>query len=153
MKPISAERALPAPPERVFETIADIERAPEVNPDVVRVRFLTAQTRGAGTRFVETRRMGKKTREFELAITEYDAARCHLRTVCEADGVTWDTVMTARPTATGSVLRLEMNARAHSPGRRLMVRLLAPLFRRGMRGHLARLEGYFGRSATAQSRS
>ena len=140
MSTVTAERLLPAPPDRVFELIADIERSPEVNEDVVAVRFLTDGKRGAGTRFVETRRMGRRSQEFELEITEYDAERGHLRTVCDAGGITWDTVMTVTPAEGGAVLRFEMRATGHSLGKRLMARLLAPLFRRGMRKHLEKLE-------------
>lgn len=147
MSTVTVERHIPAPRAVVFDAIANIERQPEINPDVVRVEFLGALTVGAGTRFRETRRMGNKTRDFDLEITEYAADAGHLRTVCEADGVTWDTTMTVEEAEGGCVLRMTMNARAHSFGRRLMVGLFAPFFRRGISGHMKRLEAWCAAAA------
>ncbi len=151
MSTVTVEQHIAAPRDTVFAAIATPERQPELNPDVLRVEFIGPQTHGAGTRFRETRRMGKKTRDFEIEFTEY--APGHLRTICEADGVTWDTTMTVEDTDSGSRLRMTMHARAHSLGKRLMVRLFAPLFRRGMAAHMRRLADYCGRNAMAQSRS
>ena len=153
MSTVTVEQSINAPHHVVFDAISNIQRQPEINPDVVAVEFLGAQTVGAGTRFRETRRMGRKTRDFDLEITEFAAERGHMRTVCDFDGVTWDTTMTVTPAEGGSLLRMTMHARAHSFGKRLMMRVFAPFFRRGMAGHMKRLEGWCQRSAMAQSRS
>lgn len=151
MSMITVERHIAAPDAIVFDAIANFETLPESNPDVLGVEFLTEARSGVGTRFRETRRVGRKTQAFELEITEYAPGR--LRTVCDTDGITWDTTMTVEPTDDGSVLRMVMHARGHSRGKRVFARLFTPLFRRGIKGHLMRLQGYCERKATAQQRS
>lgn len=151
MTTVTVERHIAAPEAVVFAAIANFEALPESNPDVLGVEFLTDSRSGVGTRFRETRRVGRRTRAFELEVSEFGPG--HLRTVCDTDGITWDTTMTVQPAADGSVLRMVMHARGHSRGKRAFAWLFAPLFRRGIEGHLVRLQGYCERKAMAQSRS
>lgn len=58
MKPVTVTATIAAAPDRVYETIIDIERLPETSPDTVSVTFLGEQRSGAGTRFRETRQNG-----------------------------------------------------------------------------------------------
>jgi len=151
MSIVTVERDIAAPEAVVFAAIADFERLPETNPDVLRIEFLSETKTGSGTRFRETRRMGRKTQDFELHITECAPGR--LRTVCDTDGITWDTTMTVTPTAGGSTLRMVMDARGHSRGKRVFAWVFAPFFRRGISSHITRLQAYCERKAMAQSRS
>ena len=43
MRPIRAERHIPAPPDRVFEVILDVDRYPEWNPFTPRFSIATAE--------------------------------------------------------------------------------------------------------------
>jgi hypothetical protein len=75
MKPVTVTAAIAADPDLVYETIIDIEGLPETSPDTVSVTFVGEQRAGPGTRYRETRRMGKKkTLEFDLELRECDAA-------------------------------------------------------------------------------
>lgn len=71
MPRITVSGEIDAPPEVVFDAITNIERLPEVNEDVLRVEFLGDRRSGVGTRFRETRRMGKREMETELEVTEH----------------------------------------------------------------------------------
>jgi carbon monoxide dehydrogenase subunit G len=57
---ISLQRHVNAPMEVVFDAIAHIENFSQAAPHIVGVEYLSEQKRGVGTRFRETRRMGKR---------------------------------------------------------------------------------------------
>lgn len=135
MTRIKVARDIAAPPEVVFGAVADIERLPEVNEEVVRIEFLGEQRSGVGTRFRETRRMGKREMETELEVTEYEAPT-RARMVTDSHGTVWDTVFRITPTEAGAHLEIDMDARPHKIMTRIMTPLMAPLFRRGMQKHI-----------------
>ena len=141
MTRITVSREISAPREVVFSAVTDIARMPDVNADVVHVEFLSEQRSGVGTRFRETRRMGKREMGTDLEITEFEAPR-HARMVTDSHGTVWDTAFDLRPTAGGCELVIDMDARAHAFLPKLMNPLLKPMFRRGLLSHLETLTDY-----------
>ena len=117
-------RTINAPVDAVFETVSDISNYTKAVPDIVRVEFVTERQTGVGTRFRETRRMGKREATTELEVTEYVKDE-RVRMVSDAGGTVWDTVftVTAMGDGVGTRLDLVMEARPY----RLMSRLMVPL--------------------------
>jgi len=141
MTRIRVECEIPAPVDVVFRAVTDIEHLPDTNPDIVSVEFLSEQRAGVGTRFRETRRSGKQEMETDLEVTEF-VENQRARMVTDSHGTVWDTVFTFAPTARGTAFSMEMDARGHKLFNRVMVRLMSPMFRRGMKKHLVRLERF-----------
>lgn len=141
MTRIRVEREIPVPVEVVFRAVTDIERLPDTNPEIVSVEFQSEQRTGVGTRFRETRRMGKREMATDLEVTEFvDNERA--RMVADSHGTVWDTVFTFVPSARGTAFAMEMDARGHKLFNRIMNRIMSPMFRRGMLKHLVQLERY-----------
>lgn len=136
MTTISLTRQIAASPARVFEAAADISSFPDANPDVVSVEFVTAQTEGVGTRFRETRRMGKRSLVTELEVTEYDPAARRVRMVTDMGGTVWDTVFSVNAVGDHAEVEVCMDCRAHKLLPKLLNPLMKGMFRRGMVKHL-----------------
>ena len=117
-------RTIRAPTTAVFETVADATNYPKAVSDIVKVEFLTDQRSGVGTRFRETRVMGRRAATTELEVTEY-VANERIRMVSDAGGTVWDSIFTVTPVEDGDATRLElvMEARPY----RLLSRILVPL--------------------------
>lgn len=116
-------RTVDAPVELVFDTVAHIENFSQVVPEIVKVEFLTESRGGVGTRFRETRRMGKREAATELEVTEF-VQNERVRIVSDVGGTIWDTVFTTSPTDAGAVeLKMVMDARPY----RLTAKLMNPL--------------------------
>ncbi len=93
-------------------------------PHIVNVEFLTEQRKGVGTRFRETRLMGKRKGSAELEVTEY-VENERTRLVSDQGGTIWDTVFTVQPAAEGVELKMVMDANAY----KLLAKLLNPLIK------------------------
>ena len=141
MPQITVKRKISAPPEVVFDAVANVANLPDTNPDIVKVRFLTEQRSGVGTRFVETRSMNGKEMETELEITESDD-KSHIRFVTDSHGTVWDTVFTVLPDDDGSKLEIAMDARPHKLLPKLMTPLMRGFFRKGMQKHVEQFAAY-----------
>lgn len=124
-----------ASPEVVFDAVTNIERLPEINEDVVRIEFLGEQKSGVGTRFRETRRMGKREMDTDLEVTEY-VPHERARMVTDSHGTVWDTVFTVRAEGDGAHLEIAMDARPHKLMTKVMTPLMKPMFRKGMQKYL-----------------
>ena len=118
-------RHIEAPIDTVFDTVAHIEKYSEAVPHIVKVEFLSEQRSGVGTRFRETRLMGKKEACTELEVTEY-VENDHIRIVTDTHGTVWDTVFTVKPASGGGVdLTMVMDANAH----KFLPKLINPLIK------------------------
>lgn len=118
-------RNIQASSETVFDSIAHIQNFSKIVPDIVNVEFLTEQTKGVGTRFKETRMMGKREASTELEVTEYEP-HSRVRMVSDAGGTIWDSVFTVTPNGENSVdLKLVMEARAY----KFLSKLVTPLIK------------------------
>lgn len=117
-------RTIRAPATAVFETVANATNYTKAVSDIVKVEFLTDQRSGVGTRFRETRVMGRRAATTELEVTEY-VANERIRMVSDAGGTVWDSIFTVTPVEDGDATRLElvMEARPY----RLLSRILVPL--------------------------
>ena len=121
----TVSRTIHAPIEKVFDTVAHIENFEQAIPHIVSVEFLTERRFGVGTRFRETRRMGKREATTELEVTEY-VRYDHVRLVTDTHGTVWDTVFTTRAADSGAVeLTMVMDANAH----KLLPKLMNPLIK------------------------
>ena len=106
-------RTIEAPIESVFETVAHIQNFKKVVPDIVNVEFLTDQETGVGTKFRETRMMGKREASTVLEVTEY-VPNERVRMVADQGGTIWDSIFTTTPAGDGKVeLRMTMDANAY----------------------------------------
>ena len=121
----TVSRTIHAPIETVFDTVAHIENFSKAVPHIVNVEFLSDVKSGVGTRFRETRLMGRREASTELEVTEY-VENERVRMVTDAGGTVWDTVFTVRPVSEGSVeLTLVMDANAH----KLLAKVMNPLIK------------------------
>lgn len=118
----STSRQIKAPVAVVFDAITDIKKFPEKSADIVSVELLTEQEKGVGTRFRETRRMGKREGTTELHCTEY-VENERVRFVTDQGGIVWDSVYTTKADGEGTVLTLEMDSRPH----KFMAKIVLPI--------------------------
>ncbi len=136
-----------APVEAVFDAVAHIQNFREIVPDIIKVEFLSEQQTGVGTRFRETRMMGKREAATELEVTEY---RPHerVRMVADAGGTIWDTVFTtvAAP-GSGTDLTLVMEARAYKLAARMFNPLIKGMVRKAIEKDMSAVKAHCERPA------
>lgn len=129
MSKVQVEVRIDAPRELVFDTIAHPENFQKAVPHIVGVEFLTETRRGAGTRFRETRRMGRGEGTTVLEIEEYVDGES-VRLVSDQGGTIWDSRFETEALDSGETrLSLVMDARPY----KLLARLSVPMIRRMIR--------------------
>ncbi|MEM1417649.1 MAG: SRPBCC family protein [Myxococcota bacterium] len=138
MTRVSVRQDIAAPAERVFGRIADVERLPERDADVLAVELLGDVREGVGLRFRERRKNGKGELVSELEVTEY-APPERIRFVTENHGTVWDTVFRVTPRGAGCELAVTMEARPSRWLPRILNPLMKPLFASGIRKHVRAL--------------
>jgi uncharacterized protein YndB with AHSA1/START domain len=146
MMRIETTRSIRAPREEVFDATAHIEHYAEVIPAITGVEFLTEQRVGRGTRFRETRRMGRRSATTELEVTDYERPT-RVRMVADAGGTVWDTTFTYLNTTGGTDIHLQMDARPHTIPARLLARFFRRAVIRGLEGDLDAVKAHFERAA------
>ena len=120
-----ATRTIAAPVDRVFATVAHIDRFQEAVPHITNVEFLTETRSGVGTRFRETRLMRGREASTELEVTEYVQDE-RVRLVSDGGGTVWDTVFTVQASGSGTELSMVMDARPY----KLTARVVNPMISR-----------------------
>jgi len=139
MTRIVAKKLISASRDVVFDSVSNFAEMPNTIPDIVGVEFLTKQHSGVGTRFRETRRMGKREMVTELEVTEMEAPE-RIRIVTDSHGTVWDTVFSLEERGADCELCIDMDARPHALLQRFLTPLMKPLFRRGIKKHLSFLK-------------
>jgi len=122
MSTTTVRRTINAPVARVFDCIAHIENFSQAVPHITKVEMLSDITRGVGTRFRETRLMGRREGKTELEVTEY-VENEHVRLVSDQGGTIWDTCFTVADSDGATELVMVMEARAY----KLLAKLMNPL--------------------------
>lgn len=124
MSQITITKAIDAPIEIVFNTVADIRNFSKAVPDIMDVEFLSDQKSGVGTRFKETREINGREAATELEVTEYEE-NSHIRLVSDSHGTVWDSVFTVENMDGKTKLTLLMEARAY----KFLPKLLNPIMK------------------------
>lgn len=99
-----------APAEIVFVKASDIEGSPVHQPKIKRIEVLTQGPVGIGTRWNETRAMGKKEATVTLEITEFDPPRSYT-VECDSAGTHYTTTMSIETAGDASTLRAKVQAK------------------------------------------
>lgn len=124
MSTTTVVRTVHAPVADVFAATAHISNFADVVPGIVKVHFVSEQTEGVGTRFEETRLMGKREVTTTLEVTEY-VLNEKTRIVSDEGGTIWDTLFTFREVDGATELTLSMEARPY----KLLAKLMNPLIK------------------------
>ncbi len=119
-----------APQKQVFETLLDIDRAPERMSAIIRVERITDGPVGKGTRWRETRIMFKKEATEELEIVAFDPPRS-MTVGGESCGCVYSSQIRVRPEGRETVIEMELTGRGTSLFSKVMSALMAP-FMKGM---------------------
>jgi len=141
VKPIICTQPIEAPVSRVFSIISDSRRYADAVPHVVKIEFLSDQQIGVGTRFRETRLMGKREAVAEFEVTEY-IENDRLRILSDAGGTIWDSVFTFEGNDSLTQLTLTMDARPYKVLAKLMVPLIRGVVTKGVAADLECVRAY-----------
>lgn len=134
-------RTIRAPIETVFDTVAHIENYSKAVPHIVKTEFLTDTRKGVGTRFRETRLMGKREASTELEVTEY-VVNDHVRLVADQGGTIWDTVFSVKPVADAVELTMVMDANAYKFAARVFNPLIKGVIQKAVETDLDSVKEY-----------
>ncbi len=141
MKPYISSRIIKAPLERVFDTISDVHNYSAAVPSITKVEFLSAQHRGVGTRFRETRKMNGREHSVELEVAEY-VENARLRMLSDAGGSTWDTLFSLSRVSGDVELRMQMDVRPHGILARIMNVLIRGMIAKGVDSDMDAVKAY-----------
>ncbi|HRD75791.1 MAG TPA: SRPBCC family protein, partial [Hyphomicrobiaceae bacterium] len=107
---VAVETQIIAPPETVFDTLADIQRWPEFISAIEAIELLNADTFAQGLRFRETRIMfGRKASE-EMTVVTLERPRLMVFTA-ESHGTRYRSEHRIAPEGTGTHLTLMFEGR------------------------------------------
>lgn len=115
-------RTINAPVEEVFDTVAHIQNFQKAIPHITNVEILSDVGSGVGTRFRETRLMGKREATAEMEVTEYEKGE-RVRVVSDTHGTVWDSLFTLKPDGDGTHMEFVMEATPYKLFQKLMVPL------------------------------
>ncbi len=142
MPTATVERSIRAEVADVFDCIAHIENFQEAIPHIVDVKFLSETKRGVGTKFRETRLMGKREGTTDLEVTEYVENK-HIRLISDQGGTIWDTVFTVVPQGTGATrLTMVMDARPYGFFAKLTTWLIMSMIQKYLEADLDAVKAY-----------
>lgn len=116
-------RRIEAPPERAFEAFTDFDFVAATITAIERFEVLTDGPFRKGTRFRETRLMGRKERTEEMEVTAFDAGRSYTLSA-NSCGCELHFDHRFRKEGTGTIFELEGRMRPVS----LLARLTRPLW-------------------------
>jgi uncharacterized protein YndB with AHSA1/START domain len=122
MATVKVTRTIDAPMDFVFQTVSDPRRFAQAIDGVTELTFLSQVTKGAGTRFRQTRELNGKAMTMDFEITEH-VPNNRVRIHNEVHDTEWDSLFTLAPSGAGTVLTRCMTTRSH----RLLPRLLMPV--------------------------
>ena len=138
MSELSVSREVAVPPDRLWELITDLDRAPEVISAVTSIERLDdAEEFGVGTRWQETRTiLGRDTTEV-LEVVEVDPGRSYT-VAAESLGEGFRSVITVDPSPIGSVITMSFSAEPAGTVSKVLAGTVGKLFEGGTRKALVR---------------
>lgn len=138
----SLSQSLPAPPERVFDALTDLDRAGAWIPDLVAMTPLSKPPFGPGSRWRETRRMFGGTADAVFVLADWTPPSALTLTVDGKVRYRFDYAFAAE----GDGCRLAVTTTIALPG--MLAALFAPLlawaFKAAIRRDLKALDAWLG---------
>ena len=138
---IKTSRYIKASIDKVFQTVSNIENFSKAIPAIVRFEYLSDKNQGVGTKFRETRLMGKKEQSTDLEVTEY-AGNEYIRILSDTHGTTWDSIFSVKPVDDQVELTLTMEAKAHGLLPKLINPLIKGLVKKALENDMDLLKSY-----------
>ncbi len=132
MSRIIVTRSINAPVDRVFMTVADIQRLSQALPHIVKVDFLSEIRSGVGTRFRETRLMNGKESRTELEVTEFIVNDRVRLVAADSQGTIWDTVFAVKAENERTQLTMTMDAKAERWAAKAFVFMIRGMIKRAV---------------------
>jgi len=142
---MTVTRTIDAPIDVVFRAISEIDRFSVAVPQIVNVEVLSENRSGVGTRFVETRTMGKREVSNELEITEH-VENERVRYVADSHGTVWDTVFTVAEKDGKTEMSMRMDANAYKLLPKIMNFMIAGMIRKAVEGDMDAVKEYCEKS-------
>lgn len=138
MSELSVSREVAVPPDRLWELITDLERAPEVISAVSSIERLDeGEGFDVGTRWQETRTiLGRDTTEI-LEVVEVDPGRSYA-VEAESLGEGFRSVITVAPSPAGSVITMSFSSDPAGPVSKVLAGTVGKLFEGGTKKALVR---------------
>lgn len=147
MSRTTLQRTIHAPVDVVFRTISDIHNFQKAVPDIVNVEILSETDSRVGTRFRETRMMGKREATADLEITEY-VENDRIRLVSEVHGTTWSSLFSVTPSGSDTTLHLVTDAQASGLISGLLLFLTKGIVKKALEKDLDAVKAYCEGAAT-----
>jgi len=141
VSPWVVTRAIAAPIDRVFDTVADITQFSRAIPHITKVEFLSEQHSGVGTKFRETRLIKGKETTTELEVTEL-VNNDRVRLIADSHGTVWDSIFQVGRAGNGTALTLTMEARSRGLIPRVMTRLIRGMVQRALEADMNAVKLY-----------
>ena len=113
----------------------------EAVPHIKSVEFLSEKHSCPGTRFKETRLMGKREASTVLEITDQEK-NSHIRMVSKAGGTTWDSTFSTESEVDGVQLRLVMTAIPTNFLARITNRMIKGMLERALKKDMLAIKEY-----------
>lgn len=145
MARVRVKTIIKAPIDLVFDIVAHIDRYALAVPHVSEYEFLTEQTVGVGTRFLEVRNIGDRQTRTELDVTEY-VENERVCTVSDVNGTIWSTQFSLkeRQTSQGpeTTLSVVLDAKAYQWGPRLVNLIVRKMFKSAIGNDMDLIRNY-----------
>ncbi|TQV69882.1 SRPBCC family protein [Exilibacterium tricleocarpae] len=139
-------RNIAAPPDVVFNTVADISQYAKAVRQIIRVEFLSETKTGVGTRFRETRMLAGREAATELEVTEFSPNE-RVRLVADSHGTVWDTVFTVTAQQGQTELIAVMEGRAYRLLPKVMNWLIGGMVKKAVAKDMDLVKAYCERAA------
>lgn len=138
MSELSVSRQVAVPPDRLWELITDLDRAPDVISAVTSIRRLDdGKGFDVGTRWEETRTiLGRDTTEI-LEVVEVDPGRSYT-VEAESLGQGFRSVITVEPSPLGSVITMSFTSEPAGTVSKVLAGTVGKLFEGGTKKALVR---------------
>ena len=141
MSIIVVSSLIDAPLDAVFGVVSDPQKYADIVPHIIGIRFLTAQDRGLGVRFSETRLVRGQEFRSELEVTEFiDHEK--IRLISDDGGTKWVSNIYTVAKDEGCELRIEMEANAYRLPAMIMNFLCRGLIRKEISKDLDAIKHY-----------
>ena len=143
-----------ATPETVFAVVSDVENSPDRIDWFEKVEMLTDGPVRVGTKWRETRRMGKKQSNEEWEMTAFERPN-HFSAYCDSQGYDVEYTMRVDPEGDGSRLTLEMTTRPRTFIGKLMTPLewlMAGMMKKMVRKDLQSTKAYIEQGSSTRTK-